>query len=173
MREALRQLESDGAIVYVPNRGAIVAEYSPDDIKERFEIRGVLEPLALGMAVKHLSNDDVAKAQHEHLAMKEVAEPKFWGKHHAAFHRALYEPARRPRLCAMIDTLYVDFIAMLPDRAAFEAFRGGQQRDHATILKACARRDAAAAQKALSEHLAKNCDIVMARAAKNAASSKS
>ena len=42
VREALRQLEAEGLITIVPNRGAVVPALSPDDIDELFSIRSLL-----------------------------------------------------------------------------------------------------------------------------------
>jgi len=46
LREALRQLESEGLISVIPNRGAVVRELSAEDIEELYAIRAVLEGLA-------------------------------------------------------------------------------------------------------------------------------
>src|ERR1700751_2631990 len=42
--EALRQLDAEGLITIVPNRGAVVPSLSPDDIEELFSIRALIEP---------------------------------------------------------------------------------------------------------------------------------
>jgi GntR family transcriptional regulator, trigonelline degradation regulator len=46
LREALRQLESEGLIVTVPNRGPTVSLLSVHDVASIYEIRGALEALA-------------------------------------------------------------------------------------------------------------------------------
>jgi len=46
LREALRQLESEGLIVTVANRGPTVSLLSPQDVASIYEIRGALEALA-------------------------------------------------------------------------------------------------------------------------------
>lgn len=46
VREALRQLESEGLVAMVPNRGPIVAELTVSDAQALYEIRAVLEGLA-------------------------------------------------------------------------------------------------------------------------------
>lgn len=46
VREALRQLESEGLISVIPNRGPIVRELSADEIEDLYAIRAVLEGLA-------------------------------------------------------------------------------------------------------------------------------
>jgi len=157
VREALRQLESDGVIVYVTNRGAAVASFSSDEVKERFDIRRVLEPMALRLAMKNMSAADLHKADLEHAAMRGANDSRLWGKHHIAFHRALYEPARRPRLCSIVDSLYVSIAATIPDRRAFLALKKSDERDHARILAACRAGNTNAAVKALLAHLMSNC----------------
>src|SRR6516162_10695361 len=44
VREALRQLDAEGLITIVPNRGAVVPALSPNDVEELFSIRALLEP---------------------------------------------------------------------------------------------------------------------------------
>lgn len=39
VREALRQLELEGLVSMIPNRGARVAGFSPEDIHDMYEIR--------------------------------------------------------------------------------------------------------------------------------------
>ena len=51
VREALRQLEAEGLVTIVPNRGAVVPALSPDDIEELFSIRSLLEPEVLKRSI--------------------------------------------------------------------------------------------------------------------------
>lgn len=59
VREALRQLESDGLISVIPNRGAVVRQLSPEEIGDLYAIREVLE----GLAARTFTE----KASDEHL----------------------------------------------------------------------------------------------------------
>ena len=47
VREALHRLVQDGVVVYAPNRGFFVASFSAQDVREIFDLRAVLETLAL------------------------------------------------------------------------------------------------------------------------------
>ncbi len=47
IREAIHKLEKDGLIYTIPRRGAFLRILSPQDVREIFEIRGVLESLVL------------------------------------------------------------------------------------------------------------------------------
>src|ERR1700726_1444937 len=63
VREALRQLDAEGLITIVPNRGAVVPELSPDDIEELFSIRALLEPEVLKLSIPRLTQADFAEAE--------------------------------------------------------------------------------------------------------------
>src|ERR1043166_9019014 len=46
LREALRQIEAEGLVTLVPNRGPVVSVLSYEDAEEIYEIRGILEAQA-------------------------------------------------------------------------------------------------------------------------------
>src|SRR5260370_8280233 len=63
VREALRQLDAEGLIAIVPNRGAVVPTLSSDDIEELFSIRALLEHELLRLSIPHLPQEELAQAQ--------------------------------------------------------------------------------------------------------------
>ena len=63
VRDALRQLDAEGLIAIVPNRGAVVPALSPDDIEELFLIRALLEPEVLKLSIPHLLQEDFSEAE--------------------------------------------------------------------------------------------------------------
>jgi len=52
-REACLRLEGEGLIEIVPHRGIFVASFSPQDIRDLFELRLVVEPTVAVMACLH------------------------------------------------------------------------------------------------------------------------
>lgn len=56
VREALPQLESEGYIVVLPRRGAIVAQMTVQDVTELFDVRSSLEVLAARLAAQACSS---------------------------------------------------------------------------------------------------------------------
>ena len=54
VREALRQLELEGLVTIIPNKGASVVGISKDDIKDIYEIRARLEGLCAKRAAKNV-----------------------------------------------------------------------------------------------------------------------
>ena len=61
LREAIRQLQAEGLIKVVPNKGATVASYSRGDIKEIYRICAVLEGMAASLAVESVGQSEVDK----------------------------------------------------------------------------------------------------------------
>lgn len=55
IREALRQLASDGLVVEFPNRGVFVKEFTARDIEEVFDVRVLLESYAIRHSAAHMT----------------------------------------------------------------------------------------------------------------------
>ncbi|MDY2959618.1 MAG: GntR family transcriptional regulator [Hornefia sp.] len=58
LREALRQLESDGLIETIPNRGAFVAGLSPQDVSDLTELRNQAEISAVRWAIERITEKE-------------------------------------------------------------------------------------------------------------------
>lgn len=59
IREALRELESDGLITTIPHRGPSVAVVTPEQARSIYEVRAVLEALAAKQFAQDASDDDI------------------------------------------------------------------------------------------------------------------
>lgn len=59
IREALRLLVSDGLVDEIPNRGVFVRSYTPQDIKDIFELRVLFEGYAIDMLRTKLTQDNM------------------------------------------------------------------------------------------------------------------
>lgn len=59
VREALRQLELEGLVTIIPNKGAYVVGISQKDIRDIYEIRSRLEGLCARWAADHITEEDL------------------------------------------------------------------------------------------------------------------
>lgn len=59
VREALRQLASDGLLVEVPNKGIFVREFTPKDMEEIYDMRVMLEDYAFQCLEGRLTADGI------------------------------------------------------------------------------------------------------------------
>lgn len=61
IREALKQLELEGLVESIPNKGVYVKGFSPRDIDDMFEIRLALEGLAIQLAIDRMDEVHLSK----------------------------------------------------------------------------------------------------------------
>ena len=66
--EALRQLELEGLVTIIPNRGAFVEGISKDDIQDIYEIRSLLEGLCAKKAVTGITEKRIRRIRGESLS---------------------------------------------------------------------------------------------------------
>jgi DNA-binding GntR family transcriptional regulator len=157
VREAMRQLEAEGLIKIVANRGAVVSALSPEEIAELFEIRAVLECHVLRQAIPNLTEADFQKAEQilkgYEQAVEEASDISSWGKWNWQFHSTLYAPANRPVLMNLLRTLNnnCDRYTRLHLLFTRDLHRSG--RAHRIVLDACKTGQADAACAALWSHI--------------------
>lgn len=165
VRDALMRLEAQGLVHVFPNRGAFVISLSPDEVREIYEMRILLEGDLLERAVPRMSDDDWRRIDAASAESVRTANGPEWVEGDWKFHRALYEPAGRTRQLAMIEQLrgtvarFWTVRSALPDRAS------EWLADHDAIVEACRARASVAARRRLESHLRRVMELVLARIA--------
>ena len=157
VREALRQLDAEGLIAIVPNRGAVVPALSPNDIEELFSIRALLEPEVLKRSIPRLTEDDFSEA--EAVLRKYVSELRrddhvsSWGRLNWQFHSILYSRADQPRFMAIIRN--VNNSGERYTRLQLYLTHGMKRanEEHHQMLELCRQRDVTAACKLVRLHI--------------------
>jgi DNA-binding GntR family transcriptional regulator len=153
VREALRQLEAEGFVTFLPNRGAVVSDLSIDEVVELLEIRIALECHALRLAIPATGDLDLDEAKKILRSYDEEPDPEQWGAFNWRFHKALYAPCNRPRLLAMIEANYGHvsrFTRALVSRATGKE---RPQREHYQLLELCRDGEVEKAVRLLREHI--------------------
>lgn len=159
VREALRDLATEGLVQFDPHRGAIVAELSKEDVKDIYQIRSVLEPLAMRQAVPKISDALIAQLRKLHQSMLDEPHSADWVDRNRVFHMAVYETAASPRLAAIIRNLQDASVMYIGASLKHKpSLREEANRGHSEILDALERRDVEAAVEALTEHLRTSLD---------------
>jgi DNA-binding GntR family transcriptional regulator len=154
VREALRQLQSEGLVTYQANRGATVTALSPDEIAEIYDIRAILETSAIRRAAPRLTQAQLHQASRILDAAEQATDGAAWGLHDVDFHQQIYALADRPRMDELIagllrrvDRYWTLYGLMLRHRGTFD-------REHREILAALYDRNADLAAQRLEAHLA-------------------
>jgi DNA-binding GntR family transcriptional regulator len=105
LREALHRLEGEGLVQHRPNRGAVVASLSPEDVHEIVEVCRLLETHLLRQAVPALDSADLDAAEELMERMEAVGEAHAWAELNWRFHVLLYSAARKPLILGLVDGL--------------------------------------------------------------------
>lgn len=154
VREALRQLDSEGLVTIRPNRGAVVTELTAPEIEELFEMRAVFEALAARCAVPHL-NERVIEELEFRLNRMDLArgDPRLWLERHNDFHDYLSQQSERPRLTAEIKRLRTavqPYLLMYINVYAETEMEG---YEHATLMEALQSRETDRLETAVRHHV--------------------
>jgi DNA-binding GntR family transcriptional regulator len=163
VRDALLRLEAQGLVHVYPNRGAFVISLSADEVTEIYEMRLLLEGDILERAVPRMTPDDWRRIDSAHAEATRTAGGPEWIEGDWRFHRALYEPAARPRQLATIEHLRSTVARYSIGHDALPARTPEWLADHDAILEACRARAAVAAKQRLVQHLKRALALVLAK----------
>lgn len=164
VREAFAQLQAEGLLRIDPHRSAIVFRPTIEDLTESYEIREVLEQLAVAKAIPNLRDELLDELQSLVDEMRKVEDTRRWVELNDRFHMILYEPSGLPRLCHMIEQLRDASAAYIFMFVAAQSKRDGTtdaDDEHQKILDACRVRDGSKARKAVQAHLRHTSSKVM------------
>lgn len=109
VREAFQRLANEGLVVIRPNRGCVVSGLTIEEIYETFEIRSVLEGLAVRLAMPHVDEAVLAELDDHIRRMHRAGQSggEDWLARHQAFHAYICGLSRRPKLVAQIAALHI------------------------------------------------------------------
>ncbi|WP_312352990.1 GntR family transcriptional regulator, partial [Aminipila sp.] len=59
IRDAFKQLETEGLIDYIPNRGSFAKGFTKQDMQDIYSVRSALEQLAIEWAIERITDDEL------------------------------------------------------------------------------------------------------------------
>jgi DNA-binding GntR family transcriptional regulator len=153
LREALRQLESEGWIVYHPNRGAFVAKLGERDVRNFYQVRRILEAGAIRLAIPKITDEQISDASEFNLRMSKATKTEAIVTIHKDFHRSIYEAAGNPHLVEAIVHYHIRASGIPNFSAHVRRIVRCSLADHRALLSACKRRDVRQAERITLDHL--------------------
>lgn len=155
VREAFRRLAADGLVVLRPNRGCVVAGLTLDEIYETFEMRSVLEGLAVRLAMQWLTADifDELQSLLERMERAGVAGSSDWVARHQEFHGHICKLSRRPKLIRQIAALHVVIEPYMRIWFDYVDKPLSALDEHQRLIAALRTGDAAHAESVMREHI--------------------
>ncbi len=157
LREALKILEGEGLVQYAPHRGHVVAPLSLADLLEVYQIRELLEPAAVTLAVPLLSDLTLARlveAAHEVEEAAVCDDVTRMTVANRLLHDTLIEACRLPRLVRTIRQLWDATEVYRTVYYADELNRDRVLHEHRDLVDAACARDTERLLAVLSSHRA-------------------
>lgn len=156
VREAFRQLELEGLIQIIPNKGAYVTGITEKDVKDIYMIRSLLEGLCARWATENITNEQ----------LEELEENVYLAKFHAGkghleqlaeldnrFHHILYEACNSKMLEHQLRDFH-EYVLRVRKKTLSSASRGPKSNEeHEQILEAIKSGNATLAEKLANEHM--------------------
>jgi DNA-binding GntR family transcriptional regulator len=154
VREALRQLQSEGLLTQDAQRGMAVSRLDHQMMTELYLMRDVLEGTAARLAARHASEAEVAVLRDlVEVEAKLGRDPKALARHNQRFHEALYLAAHNRYLLKTLNALR-DAMALLGETTYAAPGRAKSAlAEHRAIVEAMSAGDAAAAEAAARAHI--------------------
>ena len=156
LREALRQLETEGYLEVVPNKGAVVKKLSVQEVEECYEVLALLEGYAVKRATRLLDSSAFEEFRAIEKRMMIAAKARDYDKsleENALFHRYFHEVVQNSLLSKQIENLrrqtyrYRAFAVSVSDNVKENL------AEHRRILDAVAGGNAEKACKAMQQHV--------------------
>ena len=156
VREAFRQLELEGLIQIIPNKGAYVTGITEKDVRDIYVIRSLLEGLCARWATEHITGDQ----------MEEMEENVYLAEFHARkghleqlaeldnrFHDIMYEACDSKLLEHHLRDFH-QYVLRVRRKTLAKAARGIQSnKEHRAIMEAIKAGDGDLAEQLAHQHM--------------------
>jgi DNA-binding GntR family transcriptional regulator len=155
VREAIRQLASEGFMTIRSNRGAVVTSLGRDEIAELYEMRAVLEAFAMRLVAERIDRQGLEEAE---IALQRLDRARtdvdWFITAHDQFHDVLLDYCPRPRLVEEIRRIRhaTEPYLRMTLRVSSTAIRN-TTREHAEVIAQIRTRDPDVAEAGMREHI--------------------
>ena len=156
VREAFRQLELEGLIQIVPNKGAYVTGITAKDVKDIYMIRSLLEGLCARWATKKITRERIEELE-EIILLSEFHLKK---EHYDQlieldnrFHMKLYEACESKMLIHLLKDFHQYVQRQRQQTLSDHARSAAAVEEHKSIMEAIRDQNAQLAEKLADEHI--------------------
>ena len=153
LREALKILENEDLVEFLPNRGANVTTLSSQKAQEIYQIRMFLETGALELSIPQMTEKILANAEKYLQEEKNCTDPAYYNEINSLFHECLYEPSGNDKLLDMIRVLHNNVARYLIFYLDQMNYREFSHQEHVDLLMACREKNITKAKRILKKHI--------------------
>jgi len=156
VREALRELEVDGLIETIPNRGAFVVGLTDQDIRDMYVLRSASEVQAVRWAIQRITEEEMEELTEtfefmEFYTMKNDI-PKMLNIN-MAFHQIIYDATHNRMLRQQLSTFQIYLRHCNPSNYYAPNYLRDVLSEHRAIYDAFEAKDVEAGAMAMQRHM--------------------
>ncbi len=164
VRESLRILQAEGLVELIPHKGSYVSRPQPDEIRDMFEVMGLLEGTCAKLAAQKMNQKDFKRIE----ALHGELERHYQNRDHEAYlsanndlHVLIQDLTGNKTLKEVINGLRRK-ILLYRHRQLYHLDRFDQSmQEHRTILEAFRNREEPLAEACMKQHLANQCKALL------------
>lgn len=156
VREALRQLEQEGLVESIPNRGAFVLGLSSQDIYDLYDMRKAFEQLAVRWAIERIEQSEIEQLEEalefmEFYTMRQDIDKML--NINMNFHEQIYRASHNRMLYQTLST-YQHYLKQTKSNSAYlDGHLDEVLEEHKAIFQAFLSKDQEAAAAAVALHI--------------------
>jgi DNA-binding GntR family transcriptional regulator len=155
IREAFRQLESEGFLTVIPRRGAVVSRITKKEIVDFYELKSLLESYAARIAAEQITEKGIEKLKRINeqltvLAEKGDVEAFFWKNDE--FHNTFISYCGNEKLLEFREHMVQRFMRFRLGALSVPGRLMASVRQHRTIISALSEKDGSLAEAVVLEH---------------------
>jgi DNA-binding GntR family transcriptional regulator len=171
IREALRELTTEGIVLTLPRRGSVVCSLTQRDLEEVYAIRESLEVLALRLASERAADQELTAIRGKLTSIDVALQQDDSAAIIAAdldLHRAIVRASNSGRLLAIWEQLASQTVVLIGVAAAMDiSLVKGAGGHHQAVVEALIKRDAERAGEVLARHFRKAERMLLAKLAQS------
>jgi len=159
IREALRRLNTEHIVKFIPNHGTFVSTWSHDDVNDIFHLRTLLEGYSALRAATRISEDSISKLEQCASELETLSKNRTPDQHHVMieinhrFHTIIMEAANSDRILRMLSWL-VEIPMILKTLEMYDdADIARSNYQHRELIDALKAKDGPWAQSVMESHL--------------------
>jgi len=164
LREAIKMLAAEGLVELLPNRGAVVAQMSEQDVADTFEVIAGLEGQSGELAAQRISDAELAEIRALHFEMLAAFTrrdlPTYY-RINAQIHTSINAAARNPVLTQTWRNVNARLQALRFRSNVDEAKWKRAVKEHERMVDLLGQRDAAGLRSLMITHLEHKRDAVL------------
>jgi len=156
VREAFKQLELEGLIKTIPNRGAFVVGLSSQDIEDMYELRKAYEVLAVKWAIQRITKNEFEELEEAFEFMEFYTQKKDTEKMlniNMKFHELIYDASHNEMLKHILSSYHVYIKQSKQNHSYVDNYLDDVLSEHRTIFEAFKNKDIVKGITAITIHL--------------------